>query len=133
MPTFNVRRIPRSVIDRLEGQDREAQTALLASDANTLQRLVAADALIIGPKGFIINRDTWISVTRSRRTSNSSSSRPETECRDYDNAGIRFDLINSECRYQGETIRGRFRVAQAWVTDHGRWQLASVQYTSAPA
>jgi len=29
-------------------------------------------------------------------------------------------------------IRRRFRVAQFWVTDHQRWQLASVQHTSLP-
>jgi hypothetical protein len=31
---------------------------------------------------------------------------------------------------RGETIAGRFRVTQAWVTDHDKWQLAAVQYTS---
>jgi hypothetical protein len=54
----------------------------------------------------------------------------ETETHTYDNAGVRFDLVDSECRYRGETITGHFRVCQVWVTDHQRWQLAAVQYTS---
>ncbi len=33
---------------------------------------------------------------------------------------------------RGETITSRFRVTQVWVTDHGKWQLAAVQYTSLP-
>ncbi len=50
--------------------------------------------------------------------------------RAYGNAGVRVDLVESECTYHGETIAGRFRVAQFWVTEAGRWQLAAVQYTA---
>jgi hypothetical protein len=47
--------------------------------------------------------------------------------------GVRVDVVESRCRYQGEVIPGRFRVTQTWVTPDGRPQLVAVQYTSAPA
>jgi hypothetical protein len=47
--------------------------------------------------------------------------------------GVRVDVVESRCRYQGEVIAGRFRVTQTWVTPDGRPQLGAVQYTSAPA
>ena len=50
--------------------------------------------------------------------------------RAYDKAGIRFDVVESECTYKGETSTGHFRVTQVWVTDRGQWQLAAIQYTS---
>lgn len=112
-------------------QDR-VNTALLGSDWQTLNELIAPDALIIGPKGFIISRDTWIGVRKDSQYQQVRLEPAETEVRTYDNAGIRFDVVESECTYKGETIAGRFRVTQVWATDHGNWQLAAVQYTSLP-
>ena len=43
----------------------------------------------------------------------------------YDAAGLRFDLVESECLYHGEQIKGRFLVSG------GSWRLASAQYTTA--
>jgi hypothetical protein len=54
----------------------------------------------------------------------------ETEIHTYDRAGIRFDVVESECMYKGENITGRFRVTQVWVFEREKWQLAAVQYTS---
>jgi hypothetical protein len=43
-------------------QDR-VNAALLESDWATLNDLIAPDARIIGPKGFVIDRNTWIGVS----------------------------------------------------------------------
>src|SRR6266508_4484757 len=72
-------------------------------------------------------------LTASSRWVSNPSNRAwatDTEVRAYGNAGVRVDLVESECTYHGETIAGRFRVAQFWVTEAGRWQLAAVQYTA---
>jgi hypothetical protein len=47
----------------------------------------------------------------------------------FDGIGIRLDVVESECLFRGETISGRFRVMQVWVTEDDRWVLAGVQYT----
>ncbi len=112
-------------------QDR-VNVALLESDWETLNELIAPDARIIGPKGFVISRDTWIGIHKESEYQQVRLEPTETDVHTYDNAGIRFDVVDSECTYKGETITGRFRVAQVWVTDHDRWQLAAVQYTSVP-
>ncbi len=112
-------------------QDR-VNTALLGSDWRTLNELIAPDARITGPRGFIIDRDTWIGVPKDSEYQQVRLEPTETDVGTYDNAGIRFDVIESECKYKGETIAGRFRVTQFWVTDHGNWRLAAVQYTSLP-
>jgi hypothetical protein len=46
-------------------QDR-VNAALLGSDWQTLNDLIAPDARIIGPSGFIIDTDTWIGVHKQR-------------------------------------------------------------------
>src|SRR6266536_2191103 len=112
-------------------QDR-VNAALLGSDWQTLNDLIATDARIIGPRGFIIDRDTWIGVHKESEYQQVRLQASDTEVHTYDHAGIRFDVVDSECTYKGETITGRFRVTQVWVTDHQKWQLAAVQYTSLP-
>jgi len=97
-----------------------------------LTDLVAPDARIIGPKGFIIGRDEWIGVHKESEYQQVRLEPIETDVHTYDHTGIRFDVMESECTYKGETHAGRFRVTQVWVTDHQRWQLAAVQYTSLP-
>jgi len=113
-------------------QDR-VNAALLGSDWETLDELVSPYARIIGPKGFIITRDEWIGVHKESDYQQVRLETSETDVHTYDNAGIRFDVVDSECTYKGETIAGRFRVTQVWVTDHGKWRLAAVQYTPLPA
>lgn len=104
--------------------------ALLESHWETLHELVADNARIIGPKGFMIDRDTWIDTHQDSEYQQVRLETSESEVHRYDQAAVRVDVVDSECRYHGETITGRFRVSQTWVTDNGRWQLAAVQYTS---
>jgi Domain of unknown function (DUF4440) len=113
-------------------QDRVNQ-ALLASDWATLNDLVAPNARIIGPKGFMISRDEWIGAHQDTGYQQVRLDATDTEVHAYDQAGIRVDSVESECTYHGETITGRLRVTQAWMTEHGQWQLAAVQYTALPS
>ena len=111
-------------------QDR-VNRALLGGDWAALSELVAPDAQITGPRGYVISRDNWINVHREGAYEQVRLDVVESAVHTYDTAGVRFDLVESECLYHGEEIKGRFRVSQFWVTAGGRWQLASVQYTTA--
>ena len=117
-----------ALIDTL--QDRVNQ-ALLTGDWHTLSDLVAPDALITGPRGYMIGRDEWIGVHREEAYEQVRLDVVESVVHTYTMSGIRFDLVESQCLYRGEEINGRFRVSQVWASDDGRWQLASVQYTTA--
>jgi hypothetical protein len=111
-------------------QDR-LNRALIAGDWDTLNDLVAPDALVTGPRGYLIDRDTWVGVHREEAYEQVRLDVVESAVHTYDAAGIRFDLVESECLYHGEEIKGRFRVSQVWVDSGGSWRLASVQYTTA--
>jgi Domain of unknown function (DUF4440) len=110
----------------------EVNTALLTGDWATLEQLIAPDARIIGPRGFMTDRDEWLSVHREAGYELVRFEPFETEVHAYGSAGVRIDSVESECVYRGETIKGRFRVTQSWVTDADRWQLAAIQYTALP-
>jgi hypothetical protein len=103
--------------------------ALLGSDRSTLEALVAPDAVIIGPKGFLIDRETWLQAHEESTYRQVRLDMTETGIVAADAGAVRVDVVDSECLYHGETITGRYRVAQAWVRRDGAWQLASIQYT----
>ena len=117
-----------TMIDTLQNR---VNHALLTGDWHTLNDLVAPDAVITGPRGYTIDRDEWIRVHREEAYEQVRLEVVESAVRSFDAAGARFDLVESECLYHGETIKGRFRVSQLWATDTGRWQLAGIQYTTA--
>lgn len=117
--------------DTVNELQERVNAALLGSDWDTLDDLVAEDAVITGPKGFTIDRDEWLRVHRESYYEQVRLDVAESEVRGYDGAGIRSDLVESECRFKGETIEGRFRVLQVWVADAGHPRLVALQYTSA--
>ncbi|HEY1321724.1 MAG TPA: nuclear transport factor 2 family protein [Streptosporangiaceae bacterium] len=116
--------------DTVRALQDQVNAALLGSDWETLNQLVSPDARIIGPKGFMIDRDTWVGVHQESHYEQVRLQPAETEVHAYGNAGIRIDVVDSECRYKGQTITGHFRVSQVWAADRERWQLVTVQYTS---
>ena len=122
------------VADTIADLQRQVNDALVSADKETLERLVAPDCQIVGPKGYMISREQWIKVRRGGYDYEQVLLRPVREhLVVYDHAAIRCDVVESACTFRGERIEGLFRVTQAWLTRNGRWQLASVQYTSLPA
>jgi hypothetical protein len=118
------------VSDAIHALQDRVNAALLGSDWQTLNDLIAPEARIIGPKGYMIDRDEWIGHHQLAEYEQVRLDVTEAEVHTYDRVGLRFDTVESECLYKGERITGRFRVTQVWVTDHDRWQLVAVQYTS---
>ena len=119
--------LTRERVNRL--QDK-ANQALLDHDWPTLERLIAPGVRIVGPRGFLISRDRWIGVHQESAYEQERIEIVESVVDTYDKSAVRIDLVESRCRYEGETIAGRFRVGQTWVTIEGVPQLASIQYTS---
>lgn len=64
-------------VDALQEQVNET---LLGSDWDTLNDLVASDARIIGPRGFMISRESGSAPTRTAATDRSDSKRRRRRC-----------------------------------------------------
>jgi hypothetical protein len=116
--------------DTINKLQEQVNDALLNGDRESLSQLIAPDARIIGPKGFEIGRDEWIGVHQETRYEQVKLVTTESVVRTMGKSGIRFDVVESECRYHGESIAGRFRVIQVWDGEGDREQLVAVQYTT---
>ncbi|HZC26416.1 MAG TPA: nuclear transport factor 2 family protein [Actinopolymorphaceae bacterium] len=108
-------------------------TALMDGDAEELERLVATDCRIVGPKGFIVAKDEWINVHSSGVYELVFLRTVQSEVISYGDAAVRCDVQHSKCIYKGQDISGEYRVLSVWVRKDSSWQLAAIQYTAMPA
>ena len=103
-------------IGRINELVDQVNAALLDSDWATLEQLVAPGARVVGPRGFMITRDRWIGAHQEAAYEQEALEVVESDINSYGSAGVRVDVVESRCGYQGEAIAGRFRVTQTWVT-----------------
>lgn len=118
-----------TLTDQLDDAHEHLLTALIDGDTASLRDLVAPDCQIIGPKGYRIGRREWIETHSSQVYQQVRLDLVESEVQAHGDVAIRCDLQRSECRYQGETIKGVFRVLNVWIRNRDQWQLTAIQYT----
>lgn len=89
-----------------------------------------AEAGAVATVSYLLFLVITVSLAAKATTGKSGSKPARPTCTPTTPAGIRLDVVDSEFLYKGETIAGRFRVVRVWATQHQKWQLAAVQYTS---
>ena len=119
-----------NISDQLAESHQHVLDALIAGDGDTLHRLVADDCRIVGPKGFLIDKEGWIGAHHSGIYEQVRLEVEHTELTVRDDVAVRCDLQRSECLFRGEAIKGLFRVLNVWVRTADAWQLVAIQYTA---
>jgi hypothetical protein len=114
----------------LVGAYEEVVTGLRTGDQELLRKRVAEGCLIVGPKGYLIDRDEWISSHDGRVFRQLSLETLTSEVSEYERTATRLDLQRSECLFNGEHISGLFRVLSVWRDGPTGWQLRLIQYTA---
>ena len=109
---------------------RRLLAALVDGDASALRRHLAPDCRIVGPKGYQIGTDEWVSSHSEQIYQQVLLETVDSHVQQFGDAAVRSDLQRSECLYQGQTIRGLFRVLSVWVRHDGAWRLTALQYTA---
>ncbi|HET8666217.1 MAG TPA: nuclear transport factor 2 family protein [Nocardioides sp.] len=119
-----------TVADQLAEAHQQVLDALVDGDRTTLGHLVPDDCRIVGPKGYLIDKQEWIEAHDSGVYEQVMLRVEHTELTVRDDLAVRCDLQRSECLFRGETITGLFRVLNVWARDHDAWQLVGIQYTA---
>lgn len=109
---------------------RRLLAALVDGDASALRRHLAPDCQIVGPKGYQIGTDEWVSSHSEQIYQQVLLEVVDSHVQHFGDSAVRSDLQRSECLFRGETINGLFRVLSVWVRHHGAWRLTAIQYTA---
>jgi uncharacterized protein (TIGR02246 family) len=105
--------------------------AELEGDVSSLEGILADDFVAVGPRGFVLTGEQWISRHETGSLRYGSFGLDEVEVRTYGDAAILVCRQTAAGVYEDEhgryDIDERFRATLVFVMQHGGWRLAGLQ------
>ena len=97
-------------------------------DSGALADLVTDDFRVVGPVGFILDRQQYLGRYQGG-FSPESVAWDDVIVRDYGDAAVTIATVTQKATFAGERADGQFRVAHVFVRPGDHWQIANVQYS----
>ena len=121
-------------IDAVRKMARELERALIAADTGTLEKILTDDFLRRPPGGPDTNKREYLSLLSSGRLKYVAFQNVEEQFRSYPNTVLVDDVTDIRARgANGPERETRLKLTWIWVQLDGRWRLAGVQGSQAPA
>jgi ketosteroid isomerase-like protein len=112
---------------QLEKLGEDWAAAELRGDTAALGRILADDFIAVGPRGFMLNREQWLSRHDSGSLSYESFEWDEVSVRIHGDAAVMIGRQTARGRYQDGDFRyeiqDQFRATLLFVEEQGRWLL----------
>ena len=93
------------------------------NDAGALDGLLADGFAGVGPFGFILTRDQWLTRFTNGLV-NRSFAIEDPQARDFGDAAVATGVLAQQTSWQGNDNSGRFRITLVAVRMEDRWLLA---------
>ena len=110
-------------IEELETAWSQAE---LRADTGTLEAISTSDFTLVGPLGFVLDKEQWLERYRSGDLVTASLSLEDPATRVYGNAAVTLARHIQRASYQGRPANGQFRTTHIAVRDDSRWLLAGI-------
>jgi ketosteroid isomerase-like protein len=114
------------------GEDWAA--AELRGDTASLGRMLAEDFVAVGPRGFMLSREQWLSRHGSGSLTYKTFEWDEVEVRVHGNAAVMIGRQTASAVYQDGDVRheieNQFRTTLIFVEEQGRWLLLGLQLST---
>ena len=101
--------------------------AELAADTDTLDALATDDFRLVGPFGFVLDKEQWLDRYRSGDFSTAALDWRDVDVREYGDSAVAIGTQSQEAAYKGSPSNGEFRISHIFVRDAGAWRIASMQ------
>ena len=101
--------------------DAEQRGATAALDA-----MAVADFTLVGPLGFVLDKQQWLDRYRSSDFVTHSLEWDEVSVRDYGTAAIAIGRQTQRAEYRGAASDGQFRITHVAVRTGEAWLLAGI-------
>lgn len=95
-------------------------------DVDALQAMSTADFTLVGPAGFVLEREQWFAGYRSGALQIQALHWDDVRVRDYGDTAVAIGVRTQEATYQGTPAGGRFRGTHIAARRGGRWLMAGV-------
>ena len=104
--------------------------AELRRDTAFLEQRLIDDFIGIGPLGFMLTKQEWITRYQSGDLQYDSFTLDAVRVRVYNEAAIVTGRQAQQGAYQGNNIQGHFRITLMFVYDQNQWRLASLHLST---
>jgi ketosteroid isomerase-like protein len=101
-------------------------TAEERGDTGTLAGLAADGFRLVGPLGFVLDRDQWLARYDTGALVTEKLDWADVEVRDFGGTAIAIGVHEQIAKHQGNPANGRFRATHVLVRDGDRWRLAGI-------
>jgi ketosteroid isomerase-like protein len=105
-------------------------------DAAALDKLATRDFQLVGPRGYLLDRDAWLDRFRKGRMEHHKLSIDDVKVRVYRDAAIATAIQDQTSSYEGGDASGRFRITVIAVRegegDAALWYLGGIHVSAAP-
>ena len=102
----------------------EAETR---GDVAALDALAADGFRLVGPVGFVLDKQQWLDRYRLGDFVTASLRFEDVETRRYGDTAVSIGRQVQQAAYQGHPANGEFRTTLIAVRDGGQWRLAGCQ------
>ncbi len=113
-------------LQELVDLDRAVARAEVDGDADTLDALATDDFTLVGPVGFVLDKQQWLDRYRGGGLRTHALAFEDAVTRVHGDCAIRIGRHVQEAEFQGRPVNGEFRATHVAVRDGGRWRLAGV-------
>lgn len=97
-----------------------------AGDADTLAGMAVDDFLLVGPLGFMLDKQQWLERYRKGDLVTSALRWGDTKTRVFGDTAIVVGVHDQEAAYHGQANNGQFRSTHVLVREDGAWRLAGM-------
>lgn len=115
-------------------QHEEAlRVAMLTSDVEALDSLIADDLIFVGPAGEIFSKQDDLALHRSRRQKLTSAEWRSIEISLRDQAAVTSVTAALAGTFDGAAFSGHFRYCRLWVKTATGWQVLGGSVIALPS
>lgn len=113
----------------IEKLGQEWAAAEQAGDVAALSSLLTDDFVGIGPLGFLLTRQQWLTRHQSGDLIYHAVNLDEITVRVYDGAAILTGRQVQKAAYRGNPVDAELRATLVFVDQRGQWRLAGLHFS----
>jgi ketosteroid isomerase-like protein len=115
-----------TTVEELQELEQRWIKGEIEADAVALEALAVDDFMLVGPAGFVLDKQQWLDRYRQGDLVTRSLSFEDTTTRVYGNAAVTIGRHVQEAEYRGHPADGEFRATHIAVRDSSQWRLAGL-------
>jgi 2-iminobutanoate/2-iminopropanoate deaminase len=107
--------------------NREYDAAIVAGDANALNKIFADEFVYTNPDGEVRNKAQQLAFARSGDLKLESGTSDQVKVRVYGNMAVMTGRFTAKGLFKGKSLEINERYTTVWIKQNGRWRLVAEQ------